>query len=91
ETGPQEIRSSGAGAGLPPREGARASVLGQRGAQVTGCPAQRPPPRTAARRRPGATKCRGSSGWRKELGPALPRMHCGGAWKFPQVTLRSVV
>ena len=79
ETDLREIRSSSAGAGLPPREGARASVLGQRGARVTACPAQRPPPRTEARRRPGATKCRGSSGWWKELGPALPKMHCGRA------------
>lgn len=79
ETGPQEMRSSGAGVGLPPREGARASVLGQRGAQVTGCPAQRPPPRTAARQRPGATKCRGSSGWQKELAGepgSFRRLHC---------------
>eukprot|EP00069_Balaena_mysticetus_P012165 bmy_01360T0 len=91
ETGMQEIRSSGAGAGLPPGEGARARILGQQGARVTRCPAQRPPPCTEARRWPGATKRGGSSGRWKELGPALPKMHCGGVFFILQTSKGSVL
>lgn len=56
EAGVQELRSGCAGAGLPPAEGQRPGVLGQRGAGVA---AWRPSPCPEARQRPGATKCGG--------------------------------